>query len=90
MEDRLFDYFSGKLVDIIMKSVKGEQKHSDGRISKGNIVMSGYLLDQDIKFYYIGSTNEDITEALDKNEVIRINIADDEAMFDFSTEGDMQ
>ena len=47
---KVFKKFLGKQVNIIMKSVKGSQQLSSGDIVEGNVVMNGFLLDEDEEF----------------------------------------
>lgn len=78
MDSKLFKYFAGKHVNIIMKNVKGSQAMSDGSVVRGNVVIDGYLLDEDAVYLYFGSTPEEANEALQKTDVIRIFTADPE------------
>lgn len=78
MDNKLFRLFGGKHVNIIMKNVKGSQAMSDGSVIRGNVVIEGYLLDEDNLYLYIGSTLEESNEALQKSDVIRIFTAEPE------------
>jgi hypothetical protein len=78
---KLFGFFAGKYVSIIMKSAKGSQQLSDGAVIEGNVILEGYLLDEDDKFYYLGKEQEEIDDALDKSDVIRIYIGDEKEVF---------
>ncbi len=71
-ENKLFKRFLGKNVNIIMSNIKGSQETSDGTIIQGNVIITGYLLDEDDEYYYLGKTDEEIDEALRKGDVIRI------------------
>lgn len=88
---KLFKYFAGKHVNIIMKNVKGSQSMSDGSVVRGNVIIDGYLLDEDNINLYFGSTPEEVTEALQKTDVIRIFATDPNAQefieFDSEEEG---
>ena len=72
MESKLFTYFAGRLVNVILKSIKGRQEYPNGQVSEGNVVLEGYLLSEDDKFYYFGKDQDIVDEALDKNDVVRI------------------
>lgn len=86
-DSKLFRKFLGKSVNVIMKSVKGSQVLSDGTVVEGNVVMSGFLLDEDDDFFYLGTTEEEIDEALKKTDIVRIFL-DDENIIDFEDSGD--
>jgi hypothetical protein len=77
-DSKLFKYFAGQHVNIIMKNVKGSQSMSDGSVIRGNVVIEGYLLDEDGVYLYLGVTPEESTEALQKSDVIRIFTVDPE------------
>lgn len=74
---KVFKKFLGKQVNIIMKSVKGSQQLSSGDIVEGNVVMNGFLLDEDEEFFYLGTSDEEIDEALKKDDVVRIFLDND-------------
>lgn len=69
---KLFQHFAGQFVNVILKSIKGRQEYPNGQATEGNVVLEGYLLDEDEKFYYLGHEQDGIDEALDKDDVVRI------------------
>lgn len=73
--NKLFERFYSKYVNIIMKNVKGAQVLSNGSTIEGNVIIEGYLLDEDEDFYYLGTTDEEIDEGLKKDDVVRIFVA---------------
>lgn len=82
MDDKLFTYFVGKQVNIIMKSIKGSQRLSDGSTVQGNVVMEGVLLDADNDFYYLSGIGDEIDQALKKTDVIRVFLDDENIVFE--------
>ena len=64
-------YFGGKIVNVIMRGVKGSQTLPDGTIVEGNVILEGELLDEDDLHYFLGKDG-DVTESLDKVDVIRV------------------
>ncbi len=81
-ESKLFTKFLGKSVNVILKSVKGSQQIGDGSIVEGNVIMSGFLLDEDDDYFYLGKTDDEINEALKKDDVVRVFL-DEENVFEF-------
>lgn len=71
-ESKLFKYLSGQHVNVLMKSLKGSQTMMDGTVNRGNIVIEGYLLDEDVNYLFLGETPEKVTEVLLRNEVSRV------------------
>lgn len=71
-ESKLFRYMNGKHVNILMKSLKGSQTMADGTINRGNIVIEGFLLDEDTNYLFLGETPDEVTEVLLRNEVSRV------------------
>jgi hypothetical protein len=88
-DSKLFQKFLGKNVNVIMKSVKGSQQLGDGSIVEGNVVMTGFLLDEDDDFFYLGTTDEQIDEALKKTDIVRIFLDNENVLeFDETDTGD--
>lgn len=89
-DSKLFKFFQGKYINVLMRSVKGSQSIGDGVMAEGNVILSGYLLDSDDEFFYIGSPDGDIEDALKQDDVVRIYLGDIiENNFPFGEEGDM-
>lgn len=87
---KLFKAFAGQFVNIVMKSIKGTQTTDHGSI-QGNVVMSGFLLDEDETYFYLGKDQDKIDEALRKDDVVRIYQEEPEPsfdIFDFDDTGD--
>jgi hypothetical protein len=72
MESKLFVYFKGQYVQVLMKNLKGSQTMNDGTINRGNIIIEGFLLDEDERHYFLGETPDKVTEALLHNDVVRM------------------
>lgn len=92
-DNKIFKYFSNKQVSVITKSIKGSQSIGNGQIVEGNLVIDGYLLDEDEQHYYLGKTDQEITDSLRKDEVVRVFImTPEEEQFIFEDEdmGSMQ
>lgn len=75
-ETKLFKYFLGRHVNVIMKNIKGSQTMTDGSVVQGNVVIEGYLLDEDDIYLYLGRTLNEVDESLQKPDVIRIFTAE--------------
>ena len=67
---RIFDYFAGGVVTIM---IKGKSASNESEIS--SMMFSGYLLDECENFYYLGALDE-VQAALSKTEILSIMIAD--------------
>ena len=89
---KIFKIFGGREINVIMKDIKGAQVINESTVIQGNVVIEGYLLDEDDIFYYLGTTNEDIDEALLKSNVMRIYLPTDERSefeIEINNDGDM-
>lgn len=64
--DTFFLAFVGELVGIVYNA------------GKNAVQLSGYLLDYDDEYYYLGDSEEEITNAIKKNRVIHIQVLDPE------------
>lgn len=73
-EDKRFKYFANKEVCVITKSIKGSQSVGNGQLIEGNLVIDGLLLDEDDIHYYLGKTSEEVTDSIQKDEVVRMFI----------------
>lgn len=62
---QVFSNFAGDQLAFLMKGVKGR---SGGQVL--NLTLEGYLLDEDVDFFYIGVTPEEITGVIRKSEVV--------------------
>jgi hypothetical protein len=69
---KLFSRFVGKSVNIIMKNVRGSQVLENGTVIEGNVVITGFLLDEDDEYFYIGREMDEIDEALLRDDMVRI------------------
>lgn len=69
--NKLFSIFVGSYIHVITKSLKGTQ-HFNGGKAVGPIIIDGFLLDEDDMFYYLGETPEEVTDAILKEEVVRV------------------
>lgn len=88
-DSKLFPKFFGKNVNIILSNMKGSQELSDGSIVAGNVVVSGFLLDEDDDYFFLGKTEEEIDEAIKKSDIIRVFLEDENVMeFDVDDSGD--
>jgi len=89
---KIFKICGGREINVIMKDIKGAQVINESTVIQGNVVIEGYLLDEDDIFYYLGTTNEDIDEALLKSNVMRIYLPTDERSefeIEINNDGDM-
>lgn len=80
--NKLFHIFAGVYVEFVLKNLKGAQVMEDGGRVEGSVILSGYLLDEDQDYYYLGETQEDISQAIKKEDVIRIYKPEDEILAD--------
>ena len=80
MTSKLMKYFGGKMVNVVMKSIRGSQVLSDGNVVEGSVIIGGYFLDEDDVYYYLGTDPKDIDEALLKRDLIRMYLETDEVL----------
>lgn len=59
-------------MQIAAKSLKGKQTLSDGSTLVGNMLVEGYLLDEDEEYFFLGDTADFVTETIRKDEVVRM------------------
>lgn len=72
MTSKLFKHFAGTYKQFILKSIKGSQVMDDGTRLEGSVVLEGFLLDEDDDYYFIGDTQEAVSEAIRRDDVVRI------------------
>lgn len=91
MNNKVMRYMAGKHINLIMKSIKGSQQLPDGSIVRGNVVVEGYLLDEDDKFFYLGTVPEEVNDCVAKSDTMRITLSDgtlDEQVMEFEDDED--
>lgn len=69
----LYATFAGHCVDIIVRSIRARINNVTS-----NMVLSGFMLDECVEFYYIGETPAEVTAAVRKTEVVTINLSREE------------
>lgn len=72
METKLFKIFQGRFVGVITKSIRGSQMIEEGMVAEGNVVIEGYLLDEDEQYFYFGKDEDRIDDSIVKVDVVRI------------------
>ena len=78
--DLLLKNFAGELVDIVVDKDLEHPVSANGEsveIVKIPLTVSGYLTDMDDQYIYIGLSINQISQAINKNYVIHIGIADE-------------
>ena len=81
MKNKLFKLFEGLYVSILTKMVV-ERSTSNGEmmeIVKTPISVTGFLLDADDKFYYLGHSPDLISQAVPHSEVAHVELGQEEA-----------
>ena len=68
---KIFDKFKGSLVHIATKSLKGSESSNGSKII-GPVVIQGFLLDECDTYFYLGDVPDEITDAVLKEEVVRM------------------
>ena len=68
-----FKTFVGSYLNIFVKSLK-----SYGRQNKiSNVLLAGYLLDEDDDYIYIGQSSEEIFSAVKKDDIAAVTVAEE-------------
>lgn len=80
-KNKLFQYFGGKYVSVIMRSIKGRQQLDSGSTIEGNVILEGYFLDQDDEHYFLGKDPAEIDDALIKEDLVRMFIGEEVVEF---------
>lgn len=77
-ESRFFLTFIGEYVQLTLKiSAKTEAQTEDATVlEEGPIVLQGFLLDEDKKYYYLGGSPDHVTDAIKKVTVARVRIVE--------------
>ena len=69
-------------------AVKGMKGSSKGQIA--NLLLMGYLLDEDEDYFYIGESQQEVSVAVLRSDVVAIMSAADMDETEMDTEGEMQ
>ena len=72
-DNLFFLTFNGEYVEILANMDTGKENYP--------LVIEGYLLDQDDEYYYIGKSNNDITNAIKKIFVVNIAIVEKKSIY---------
>ena len=71
MTYKIFTLFGNSYVHIITRTLRGTEVSGRNRMT-GPMVLSGFLLEEDDMYFYLGQTEEEISDAILKTEVVRI------------------
>lgn len=82
---KVFGKFAGSYVSVAVKGMKGSSK---GKIA--NLLLMGYLLDEDEDYFYIGESQQEVSVAVLRSDVVAIMSAADMDETEMDTEGEMQ
>lgn len=82
---KVFGKFSGSYVSV---AVKGMRANSKGKIA--NLLLMGYLLDEDEDYFYIGESQSEVSVAVLRSDVVAIMSASEVEEVEMDTEGEMQ
>lgn len=79
-----FNTFVGEFVQITTGMMTKEQIDTEqgSAIAEGPVILGGYLLDEDDKYYYLGPTPDGITDAIKKVTVKHIQIIPPKSKYD--------
>lgn len=70
----LFEIFCGNYVNIFVKNIKSV----GGRQGKiNNVMLAGFLLDEDDEFYFLGQTPDDVFCAVKKDEIAALMLGEE-------------
>ena len=73
MKSKIFDKFKGSVVQIVTKSLRGSESAGGTRVV-GPVIIQGYLLDEDDEYFYLGDAPEEITDAVLREQVVRMTV----------------
>lgn len=76
---KVFDKFVGSFIHIVTASLKGSES-SGGRKIIGPVIITGFMLDEDEEYFYLGQSPDEITDAVKRSEVVRIYVPLEEMM----------
>ena len=76
--------FIGQFVEIITKLKRRQYSESEEGVFEedANAVVTGYLIDYDGEFFYLGKDPDNLTTLIDKNEISFIEIIQPKEEFD--------
>lgn len=72
----LFEIFCGSYVNIFVKNIKSSATRA-GKVN--NVMLAGFLLDEDEEYYFLGQTPEEVFCAVAKSEMAAMMTADEGA-----------
>lgn len=72
MKNKLFKVFHGRYVSVITKSIRGSQMIEEGVVAEGNVIIEGFLLDEDDEYYYFGKQEDKIDDSLLREDIVRM------------------
>lgn len=70
----LYEIFCGNYVQVFVKSLKASSEKK-GKVN--NVILVGYLLDEDKEYIFLGQTPDDVFAAVKKDEIAAINLTDE-------------
>lgn len=82
--DLFFDIFIGEFVDIITKRktsrISVDPETGETEQIEVPMMISGYILDEDESYYFIGSTERHVTHAVKKSIVDHVSVSNQEGL----------
>ena len=84
LPSKVFDVFKGSFLHIITRSIRGTSKQSK---ATGNVISEGFLLEEDAEYLFFGDTPDEVTSAINRQDIVKIYIPIEELMAVFQTDG---
>lgn len=75
--DKLFELFCGEEINVMLNKDSRQTVETDTKVEtiKGPIVVSGYLVEADDDFIYLGYNPDMISSAISKKSIVHIEIS---------------
>lgn len=70
---KIMESFQGSFVYVLTRTLRSSQERKSGPL-----IIEGFLLDSDEEYFFLGMTMDEVTEAVKRDEVVRIFLPIDE------------
>ena len=73
MNYKLFNLFGGQYVHILTRSLRGTEVRGNQKFT-GPLAVTGFLVDEDDFYIYLGQDEKEVTDAVAKDDIVRLYV----------------